>query len=123
MRGGWRRVAARGRGEVIENEKGEEAMSTERAKHGLARCQVLLGGAATALALGLGAAAGAQVSPKSGGRLRLGLTHGNTADDHDPATGGPSALVDLRLVGAGDNHLTEISPHGQVVSAIAASLV
>jgi len=97
-------------------------MSTERPKRGLDRRQVLLGGAATAVALGLGGGAGAQVSPKSGGRLRLGLTHGNTADDNDPATWGTSALVNLGLWGAVYNNLTEIAPDGQLVSELAESI-
>ena len=39
-------------------------------------------------------------SAKPGGRLRLGLTSGNTADANDPATWGTSALVNIGLWGA-----------------------
>src|SRR5262249_8599630 len=74
--------------------------------------------AATALALGLPAGARAQDAPKQGGRLRLGLTSGNTADQGDPATWGTSALVNLGLWGAVYNNLTEIAPDGQTVSEL-----
>jgi peptide/nickel transport system substrate-binding protein len=90
--------------------------------HGPNRRQVLLGGAATALALGLGSGAHAQATPKQGGRLRLGLTSGNTADENDPATWGTSALVNLGLWGAVYNNLTEIGPDGQLVSELAESI-
>jgi peptide/nickel transport system substrate-binding protein len=90
--------------------------------HALNRRQILLGGAASALALGLGAGAQAQASPKPGGRLRLGLTSGNTADENDPATWGTSALVNIGLWGAVYNNLAEIAPDGQLVSELAETI-
>jgi peptide/nickel transport system substrate-binding protein len=100
----------------------EETMTSEFLKRGLGRRQVLLGGAATALAVGLGVGAAAQGLPKPGGRLRLGLSHANTADDNDPATWGTSALVNIGLWGAVYNNLTEIGPDGQLVSELAESI-
>ena len=97
-------------------------MISQSPHRGLDRRQVLLGSAATALALGLGPEAMAQATPKQGGRLRLGLTHGNTADENDPATWGTSALVNLGLWGAVYNNLTEIAPDGQLVSELAESI-
>ena len=97
-------------------------MAGESQGHGLDRRQLLAGGAAMALAAGLDATAQAQPSPKMGGLLRLGLTHGNTTDDNDPATWGTSALVNLGLWGAVYNNLTEIAPDGQLVSELAESI-
>jgi len=88
-------------------------MMNDHPKGGPDRRQVLLGGAATALALGLPAGAMAQDAPKQGGHLRLGLTSGNTADQGDPATWGTSALVNLGLWGAVYNNLTEIGRTGR----------
>lgn len=96
-------------------------MSREYPKHGLDRRQILLRGAATALALGLGVGASAQVSPKPGGRLRLGVSHANTGDENDPATWGTSLIINVELWGAVYNNLTGIAPDGQLVPELAES--
>ena len=72
-------------------------MTDDQIKRGFDRRQVLLGGAATALALTLGQPAFAQAAPKKGGRFRLGVSHANTGDSHDPATWGTSAIVNVGL--------------------------
>ncbi|MBI3706392.1 MAG: ABC transporter substrate-binding protein [Proteobacteria bacterium] len=86
------------------------------------RRQVLLGAAATGLALGLGNQALAQAAPKKGGRLRLGASQANTGDSHDPGTWGVSAIVNLGLSGAVYNNLTEIGPDNVLVPELAESL-
>src|SRR5258707_15207150 len=101
----------------MENE--EETMTKESPKRGWGRRQVLLGGAATALAVGLGVGAGAQGLPKPGGRLRLGLSHANTADDNEPAAWGTSADANIRLWGAVYNQLTQTGPDRQLASELA----
>ncbi|HXP74568.1 MAG TPA: ABC transporter substrate-binding protein [Stellaceae bacterium] len=97
-------------------------MSNTSWKAGLDRRQLLLGGAATALALWPGAGLHAQTAPKTGGRLRLGLSHANTNDDYDPATWGTSAIVNIGLWGAVYNNLAEIGPDGQVVPELAETI-
>src|SRR5262249_59354926 len=88
----------------------------------LGRRQLLAGGAATALMLASGARAHAQTTPKSGGRLRLGLSHANTNDAYDPASWGTSAIVNIGLWGAVYNNLVEIGPDGQVVPELAETI-
>jgi peptide/nickel transport system substrate-binding protein len=97
-------------------------MSTEYQNRGLHRRDILLGGAASALALGFGGRAGAQVAPKPGGRFRIGCSHANTQDDNDPATWGTSLIVNAGLWGAVYNNLTEIGPDGQLVPELAESI-
>jgi peptide/nickel transport system substrate-binding protein len=97
-------------------------MSRTSSKAGLDRRQLLVGGAATALALWPGTGLHAQTAPKTGGRLRLGLSHANTNDDYDPATWGTSAVVNIGLWGAVYNNLVEIGPDGQVVPELAESI-
>jgi peptide/nickel transport system substrate-binding protein len=97
-------------------------MSSTSWKAGLDRRQLLVGGAATALALWPGTGLHAQTAPKTGGRLRLGLSHANTNDDYDPATWGTSAVVNIGLWGAVYNNLVEIGPDGQIVPELAETI-
>lgn len=86
------------------------------------RRQVLLGGTAAAMALGLGRPAWAQEpTPRKGGHFRLGVSLGNVGDSHDPATWGTSTLVNIGLWGAVYNNLTEVDPSGKLVPQLATS--
>ena len=92
--------------------------------HGIGphRRQVLLGGTAAALALGLGNMALAQeATPKKGGHFRLGVSLGNVGDSHDPATWGTSTMINIGLWGAVYNNLTEVDATGQLVPQLAES--
>ena len=97
-------------------------MSDKSSSMRLDRRQLFLGGAATALTLWADADAHAQMAPKKGGRLRLGLSHANTNDDYDPATWGTSLVVNIGLWGAVYNNLVEIAPDGQIVPELARSI-
>ncbi|SEE42174.1 peptide/nickel transport system substrate-binding protein [Rhizobiales bacterium GAS188] len=86
----------------------------------LDRRQLLIGGAAASLALGLAGPAHAESAPKKGGRFRLGTT-GSVGDSHDPGTFGTSGVVNIGLWGAVYNNLTEIAPDGRAVPELAES--
>jgi peptide/nickel transport system substrate-binding protein len=92
----------------------------------LNRRDVLMGGVATALALGLppGATspAQAQATPKKGGRFRLGLNQGNAADSHDPATWGTSAVINVGIFGGLYNCLMETGPDNKLRGELAESV-
>src|SRR5258705_7316546 len=92
-------------------------MNKHLLNNSIRRRDVLIGGAASAFALGVGGEALAQ--PKTGGRFRLGAVNGNTGDSHDPATWGTSALINLGLWGAVYNNLLEIGPDDKLVSELA----
>jgi peptide/nickel transport system substrate-binding protein len=85
----------------------------------LDRRQLFFGSAAAALTLCAGTDASAQSAPKTGGRLRLGLSHANTNDENDPATWGTSLVVNVGLWGAVYNNLVEIAPDGQIIPELA----
>jgi len=85
------------------------------------RRDVLMGGAATALALGVAPRSFAQAAPKKGGRYRIGLSHANAADNHDPATWGTSAVINMGLYGAIYNCLMETGPDNKLRGELAES--
>ena len=88
----------------------------------MSRRDVLLGGAATGLALGLGSPVWAQAAPKKGGKYRIGLSHANAADAHDPATWGTSAVINMGLYGATYNCLMETGPDNKLRPELAESV-
>jgi len=102
--------------------EGRDPMSNQTTSFKLNRRQVLIGGAATALALGIGPSAFGQSEPKTGGRFRLGVSDANTTDEYDPTTWGTSLIVNAGLWGAVYNNLAEIAPDGQVVPELAESI-
>lgn len=88
---------------------------------GFTRRELMIAGASSATLLGLGPLAGARVlaaTPKSGGRLRVGIGAGSTTDTLDPAT-----FTDnyMQFVGFGGmrNCLTEINAAGELVGELA----
>jgi peptide/nickel transport system substrate-binding protein len=75
-----------------------------------------LAGAAPGLMIGESALA---ATPKSGGRIRVGLAHGSTTDSIDPAT---FENAFTQFSGAGvRNSLTEVSNSGELVGELAES--
>jgi peptide/nickel transport system substrate-binding protein len=86
------------------------------------RRQVLMGGGAMALALGVGPQAFAQAQPKKGGRMRIGVSQANTSDSHDPGTWGVSAVVNTGLAGGAYNCLMEIGSSNELVPELAESV-
>ena len=97
-------------------------MRNQDRRSGFDRRGLLLGTAAGALAIGLQSRASAQSAPKKGGRFRLGVSHANTGDAHDPATWGTSAVVNIGLWGAVYNNLTEIAANGELISELAEAI-
>src|SRR5258705_13836355 len=95
-------------------------MNKHLLNNSIRRRDVLIGGAASAFALGVGGEAQAQ--PKSGGKFRLGAVNGNTGDSHDPATWGTSALINLGLWGAVYNNLFEIGPDDKLAFELVESM-
>ncbi len=88
----------------------------------LTRRQFIEGTAATGLALGLAGSPyfEAQASePRRGGRLNIGLGHGNTTDGYDPATWDNG--FNQCLSHAMNSYLTGISPDGSLNAEIAES--
>ena len=82
-------------------------------------------GATSVLGLSLaaqpfGAAASRAATPKSGGRLRVGITGGNTTDTLDPATF-EDAFMQLAGFGCLHNCLTEIDAKGNLIPELAES--
>ena len=82
-------------------------------------------GGASALGLSLaslpmGAAGARAAAPKKGGRLRVGITGGNTTDTLDPATY-EDAFMQLAGLGCLHNYLTEIDAAGNLVPELAES--
>ena len=59
-------------------------------------------------------------TPKKGGTFRLGLGGGSTADSLDPATYG-TGIVNIFMMGAIGNCLTEIDHKGEVIPELAES--
>ncbi len=59
-------------------------------------------------------------TPKNGGTFRLGLGGGSTADSLDPATYG-TGIVNIFMMGAIGNCLTEIDHKGEVIPELAES--
>lgn len=88
----------------------------------LKRRDVLIAGAAASLGMGLSLPAQAQGAPKRGGRFRLGLSHANVGDSHDPATWGSSAVINFGLWGAVYNNLMEIGPDNKLTPELAESV-
>lgn len=93
----------------------------QQAATGVSRRAVLLG-AAGALTLSASRGADAQLTPKPGGRFRIGLGEGNIGDSHDPATWGTGDLVIVGLWGAVYNNLMEIGPDNQLCCELAESV-
>lgn len=87
----------------------------------LKRRDVLIAGAVATMGLGLSPLAFAQGTPKRGGRFRLGLSHANTGDSHDPASWGTSAVINFGLWGAVYNNLMEIGPDNKLTPELAES--
>jgi len=59
-------------------------------------------------------------TPKKGGRFRLGVSGGSTAESFDPATYG-TGVINAFMVGAIGNCLTEIDHKGAVIPELAES--
>ena len=79
----------------------------------------MLLGAAGALTLRTSPGAAVQVTPKPGGRFRIGLGEGDIGDSHDPATWGTADLMIVGLWGAVYNNLMEIGPDDQLTPELA----
>ena len=82
----------------------------------ITRRGLMQGAAAGGLLLGMGGMAQAS-TPKKGGKLRMGLGHGQTADSLDPGTheNGFTGFMVFTYC----NYLTEVAPDGSVVGELA----
>jgi len=74
-------------------------------------------GATTAMASTLATRAVRAAGPKKGGRIRIGLGHGNTVDSLDPAsfTNDFTGMIGYTMC----NHLTEIGAGGELIPELA----
>ncbi len=82
------------------------------------RRSLMLGSAAGALALGLGTAP-ARAAKQEGGKLRIGMGHGQTSDSLDPGTHENSFAS--QMVFSYNSFLTQIAPDGSVAPDVAES--
>jgi peptide/nickel transport system substrate-binding protein len=87
------------------------------------RRTAMIGAAAIGVALwlpGLSASGAWAATPKSGGRFRVGVAGGGTTDSLDPATYSTEMMTLIAFcIG---NHLTEITPDGELVPELAESI-
>ncbi len=77
-------------------------------------------GATTALAASMAGKAAMAATPKKGGRFRIALTGGSTADSLDPALINDTYMINV-LFGQLRNCLTEISETGELIGELAES--
>lgn len=94
-------------------------MTDLTSRAGISRRGLLQSGAAGALMLGLNGQPLRAATPKRGGKLRLGMAHGQTSDSLDPGTheNGFSTLMAFTYA----NYLTEVGPDGNLRPEIAES--
>lgn len=94
-------------------------MTQQTSAGGITRRSLLQTGAAGALLLGLDGQPLRAATPKAGGKLRLGMAHGQTADSLDPGTHENGFTT--ALVFSYNNYLTEVAPDGSLSAELAES--